>query len=344
MYREMSTSFSNVATDAAEARIAQVQDIAVLVPCCNEASSIADVVTAFGRALPEATVYVYDNNSTDGTASVARAAGAVVRREPRQGKGNVVRRMLADIDADIYVIVDGDDTYDAGSARKMVDLLRAENLDMVVGVRIPVEGEDEVFRRGHTLGNRAFNRTARLLFGSGFTDIFSGYRVMSRRFVKSFPLTSSGFEIETEITVHAVEISASFAEVETPYGTRHAETSSKLHTYSDGIRILRRAISLFKELRPLRFFGLLFALFTIAALGLGVPVVAEYAGTGLVLRFPTAILAAALQILAFIFLTAGIVLDSVSRLRREARVLAYLAIPAARSNHDSGSRPAGSAP
>jgi len=301
--------------------------VAVLVPCFNEAWSIADVVTDFERALPEATVYVYDNNSTDDTAVVAAKAGAVVRREPRQGKGHVMRRMFADVEADVYVMVDGDGTYDARSARQMVDILLAENLGMVVGARKPVDGSTDAFRLGHTFGNRLFNRVGRLLFGPGFTDIFSGYRVMSRRFVKSFPLISSGFEVETELTVHAVEIAAPCLEIETPYGCRGEESFSKLHTFRDGLRILRMAISLFKDLRPMRFFGVLFGLFTVVALTLGIPVVAEYADTQLVLRFPTAILAAAVQTLGFIFLTAGIVLDSVSRARREARLLAYLAIP-----------------
>ena len=321
-------AYSDESVEAAPTPVPHGHKVAVLVPCYNEESSIADVVKAFETVLPEAVVYVYDNNCTDRTAAVATEAGAVVRRETRQGKGNVVRRMFADIEADVYVMVDGDDTYDAASARHMVDLLVAENLDMVVGARKPMDGDDEAFRRGHTLGNRLFNRIGRLLFGSGFTDIFSGYRVMSRRFVKSFPLTSSGFEIETEITVHAVELGAPVAEVETPYGSRRGESASKLRTYRDGSRILRIALALFKELRPMRFFGILFGFFTVVAIALGIPVVAEYARSGLVLRFPTAILAAAIQTLGFIFLTAGIVLDSVSRARREVRLLAYLAIRA----------------
>jgi glycosyltransferase involved in cell wall biosynthesis len=299
--------------------------VAVLIPCHNEASSAGDVVADFRNALPEATIYVYDNNSTDDTAKLASEAGAVVRHERRQGKGNVVRRMFADVEADVYVIVDGDDTYDAGSARAMVDTLIAENLDMVVGVR-QVSGAEDAFRRGHTFGNRLFNRIAGLLFGSDFTDIFSGYRVLSRRFVKSLPLRASGFEVETEITVHAVEIGAATAEMPTAYGCRRDESSSKLRTYRDGFRILHIALALFKELRPMRFFGILFGAFTLVALGLGLPVVAAYADTGLVLRFPTAILAAAIQTLGFIFLTAGIVLESVSRARREARSLAYLRV------------------
>jgi hypothetical protein len=236
--------------------------------------------------------------------------------------------MFSDVEADVYVMVDGDGTYDAASATGMVERLLAEGLDMVVGARVPTEdGEGEVYRRGHDLGNRVFTRIAQILFGSGFDDLFSGYRVMSRRFVKSFPLSSAGFEIETEITVHAVEVAAACAEVPTAYGSRKEDSASKLRTYRDGTRILRVAIGLFKDLRPLRFFGLLFVLFTVAALALGTPVIVDYVETGLVPKFPSAILASALQILAFIFLTCGILLDNVSRSRREIRKLAYLAIP-----------------
>lgn len=303
--------------------------VAVVIPCYDEEAAIGEVVRAFAAALPGATVYVYDNNSTDRTVEVAQAAGAVVRREPRQGKGHVVQRMFADVDADVYVMVDGDGTYDASAAPGMVDKLANEGLDMVVGARIPEEDADgEVYRPGHDWGNRAFTRTARLLFGSEFDDLFSGYRVMSRRFVKSFPLRSAGFEIETEITVHAVEVSAACAEVPTAYGARKEASESKLRTYRDGARILRVAIGLFRDLRPLRFFGGLFVLFTLAAFVLGIPVVLEYVDTGQVPRFPTAILASALQTLAIVFLTCGILLDSVSRARREARKLAYLSIPA----------------
>jgi glycosyltransferase involved in cell wall biosynthesis len=303
-------------------------DVAVVIPCYDEEAAIGEVVRSFAAALPAATIYVYDNNSTDATVAVARAAGAVVRREPRQGKGNVVQRMFADVEADVYVMVDGDGTYDASAAPGMVEKLANEGLDMVVGARVPEpDAEGEVYRPGHDLGNRAFTRTARLLFGSEFDDLFSGYRVMSRRFVKSFPLRSAGFEIETEITVHAVEVAAACAEVPTAYGARKAESASKLRTYRDGARILRVAIGLFRDLRPMRFFGSLFVLFTLAALLLGIPVVLDYVDTGLVPRFPTAILASALQILAIVFLTCGILLDSVSRSRREARKLAYLSIP-----------------
>ena len=302
--------------------------IAVLIPCYNEAAAITEVVQDFRAALPDATIYVFDNNSNDDTATLARDAGAVVRSEPRQGKGNVVRRMFADIDADIYVMVDGDGTYDAPSARKLIEIMVADNVDMVVGSRVPIGADEgEVYRRGHTMGNRLFNTVARLMFGAGFTDIFSGYRAMSRRFVKSFPLTASGFEIETEITVHAVELASPYAELPTPYGSRRGESSSKLRTYRDGARILRIAIALYRDVRPMRFFGILFGLLLLCSILLGIPVVTDYIETGLVPKFPTAILAAAMATLAFIFLTCGIIVDSLSRARREVRKLAYLRFP-----------------
>jgi glycosyltransferase involved in cell wall biosynthesis len=302
--------------------------VAVLIPCHNEEASVGEVVTAFRKALPTATVYVYDNNSTDATVALAAQAGAVIRRERRQGKGYVVQRMFADTDADVYVMVDGDGTYDAAAAPTMVNMLLTDGLDLVTGVRKPVSHDSEVYRRGHTLGNRLFNAIGRLLFGGAITDIFSGYRVMSRRFVKSFPLTSSGFEVETELTVHAVEIGAPCAELETAYSPRKEESPSKLRTYRDGGRVLRIALIFFKELYPLRFFGALFTAFAVAGLTLGISVLADFLRTGLVLRFPSAILSAAMLTLAFIFLTCGFVVASVSRGRREARRLAYLAIPA----------------
>ncbi|MET0421687.1 MAG: glycosyltransferase family 2 protein [Acidimicrobiia bacterium] len=300
--------------------------IAVLVPCHNEASSVARVVEDFRSALPNAVVYVYDNNSSDDTADRARAAGAIVRAESRPGKGNVVRRMFADIDADVYVLVDGDATYDAGAALGMVKQLLDDDLDMVVGTRAPVPDDDEVYRRGHDTGNRVFNRVLRVLFGSHFTDVFSGYRAMTRRFVKSFPARSSGFEIETEITAHAVDIDAPCAEVLTTYGSRGDESESKLRTYHDGFRILMVALLLFKEMRPMRFFSILALGLTVVAWGLALPILIEYAETGLVPRFPTAILAAAIQIVALVCLTSGIVLDSVCRLRRDTKRLTYLGI------------------
>lgn len=319
---------TDVATGVAPRPVPDTPRVAVLVPCFNEASSVGTVVKSFNQALPAATLYVYDNNSTDATAARAAEAGALVRSESRQGKGYVVGRMFADVDADVYVMVDGDGTYDAGSVRRMVDMVVEQNFDMVVGARQALARVDDVYRRGHSMGNHLFNTLNRWFFGSQFTDVFSGYRAMSRRFVKSLPLRSSGFEVETEITVHAVELGAPCKEIQTPYGPRQGESTSKLRTYSDGFRIMRTALALLRMLRPLRFFTTLFALFTIVSIALAVPIVTEFARTGLVPRFPTAILAAATQTLAFIFLTAGFVLENVSAARREARLLAYLAIPA----------------
>jgi glycosyltransferase involved in cell wall biosynthesis len=300
--------------------------IAVLVPCHNEERSVGRVVQEFRAVLPTAAIYVYDNCSADDTAERAREAGAIVRNENRPGKGNVVRRMFADVDADVYVLVDGDATYDAGAAPAMVKMLLEQELDMVVGTRAPVEGDDAVYRRGHDAGNRLFNRVLRVLFGSDFTDVFSGYRVLTRRFVKSFPARSSGFEIETEMTAHAVDIDAPSAEMITSYRSRSEDSYSKLRTYRDGLRILGTAIWLFKEMRPLRFFSILSLVLTGIAVGLAIPIFVEYAETGLVPRFPTAILAAAIQIVALICLSSGIVLDSVCRVRRDIKRLAYLGI------------------
>ncbi len=300
---------------------------AVLVPCHNEEASVATVVADFRASLPGATVYVYDNASTDTTADRARAAGAIVRVEPLPGKGRVVRRMFADIEADVYVVVDGDATYDAAAAGPMVKRLLDEQLDMVVGRRITGESDADPYRRGHTLGNRFFSRVLRVLFGSQFKDVFSGYRVMSRRFVKSLPVTSHGFEIETEITTHAVEVGAASVEVDTTYRARHVDSESSLRTYRDGFRILRKSIVLFQELRPLRFYTILSVMFTVVALALGIRVLIEFIETSKVPHFPTAILAASVQITAFVLLATGIILDAVRRGRRDARRLAYLSIP-----------------
>ena len=300
---------------------------AVLVPCHNEEASVATVVADFRASLPGATVYVYDNASTDATADRARAAGAIVRVEPVPGKGRVVRRMFADIEADVYVVVDGDATYDAAAAGPMVKRLLDEQLDMVVGRRITSDADADAYRRGHTLGNRFFSRVLRVLFGSQFKDVFSGYRVMSRRFVKSLPVTSHGFEIETEITTHAVEVGAACLEVDTSYRARHVDSESSLRTYRDGFRILRKSIVLFQELRPLRFYTILSAMFTVVALALGIRVLIEFIETSKVPHFPTAILAASVQITAFVLLATGIILDAVGRGRRDSRRLAYLTIP-----------------
>ncbi len=296
---------------------------AVLIPCYNEEHSIEQVVADFRAALPEAAIYVYDNNSRDRTAELARAAGAVVRTEPQQGKGNVVRRMFSDIEADIYVMVDGDATYHAPSAPKMVARLIEDNLDMVVGTRLHSE-EAGAFRAGHQLGNHLLTGFVAWLFGDRFADMLSGYRVFSRRFVKSFPAMSKGFETETELVVHALSLSMPVAEVETPYFSRPEGSVSKLNTYRDGWRILMTILTLLKRERPLALFGCVFALLALLALGLAEPVVATYMQTGLVPRFPTAILATGIMILAFLSLTAGIILDTVTHGRRESKRLHYL--------------------
>lgn len=300
--------------------------LAVLVPCHNEEATVATVIAGFRRSLPAATIYVYDNLSSDATAQRACTAGAIVRKESRAGKGNVVRRMFADIEADVYVLVDGDDTYDADAAVSMVELLVHDCLDMVVAHRRAIPADKDAFPRGHTAGNLLFTRMIRLLFGGEFTDVFSGYRVMSRRLVKSLPVSSAGFEIETELAAHALQVRAQCAEVVSDYRSRADGSDSKLRTWRDGARILGVAIRLFKQMRPARFFGIFFLLFTGLALGLGLPVVDEYLRTGLVQRFPTAILAASLQVVAFISLTCGLVLDSIAQSRREARRLVYLQV------------------
>ncbi|MGN6374802.1 MAG: glycosyltransferase family 2 protein [Sphingomonas sp.] len=300
--------------------------IAVLLPCYNEEAAIAQTVAGFRDVLPTADIYVYDNNSRDRTVEVAQAAGAIVRRERMQGKGHVVRRMFADVDADIYVMADGDATYDAASAPALIAQLLDEQLDMVVGSRV---GEAvEAYRRGHRFGNRLLTGMLAQLFGRSFSDILSGYRVFSRRFVKSFPALSQGFEIETEISVHALELKMPVAEVETPYFARPEGSASKLSTYSDGFRILNTILTLYRIERPLLFFGVIGGLFAALAVILAVPLVITYMHTHLVPRFPTAVLATGLMILAFLNVFAGLILDTVVRGRREVRRLAYLAHPA----------------
>src|SRR5687768_12119035 len=297
--------------------------IAVLLPCFNEEATIAATVAGFRDALPSAQVYVYDNNSRDRTREIAAAGGAVVRSERQQGKGHVVRRMFADIDADIFVMADGDLTYDPNAAPAMVDQLLAHQLDMVVGTRRH-EAKD-AYRGGHVLGNRLFTGMLSGLFGRSFSDIFSGYRVFSRRFVKSFPVLSSGFEIETEMSVHALELRMPVGEVETAYGSRPEGSQSKLSTYGDGWRILKTIATLYRTERPVLFFGTIGALLLIAALVLAVPLVVTYLDTGLVPRFPTAILITGMIIVAVLCFFAGLILDTVTRGRREMRRLAYLA-------------------
>lgn len=297
--------------------------IAVLLPCHNEALSIKQVVADFRVALPQAIIYVYDNRSTDNTAEAARAAGAVVRNERWPGKGNVVRRMFADIDADVYVMADGDGTYDAGFAPHMVACLVEGQLDMVVGARQDLY--KNAHRLGHGFGNRLFNSLYRRLFGRSFTDIFSGYRVFSRRFVKSFPAISKGFEIETEMSVHASQLRMPIAEMATAYGARPTGSASKLRTVRDALRILLTFLILFKEIHPARFFGLLALGLLAAALVLAAPLLITYLETGLVPRFPTAILATGMVLLAGIFATSGLILDSLARGRLEQKRMWYLA-------------------
>jgi glycosyltransferase involved in cell wall biosynthesis len=300
--------------------------IAVILPCYNEEGAIAQTVAGFARALPTAAIYVYDNNSRDRTVEVARAAGAIVRTETAQGKGNVVRRMFADIEADIYIMADGDLTYDPYAAPAMVDLALTEQLDMVVGTR--QHEAKEAYRGGHVLGNRLFTGLLSGLFGRSFTDVFSGYRVFSRRFVKSFPVLSAGFEIETEISVHALELKMPVGEVPTAYGARPEGSASKLSTYRDGWRILKVMLNLFRSERPALFFGAIGALLVIAALLLSIPLILTYIDTGLVPRVPTAILVTGMVIVAVLCFFAGLILDTVTRGRREVRRLAYLALPA----------------
>jgi glycosyltransferase involved in cell wall biosynthesis len=304
----------------------QSPKIAVLLPCYNEEAAIAQTVGGFRAALPSATVYVYDNNSRDRTREVAAAAGAVVRTERQQGKGHVVRRMFADIDADVYVMADGDLTYDPKAAPAMVDLLVADQLDMVVGTRR--HQEKDAYRGGHVLGNRVFTGLLSSLFGRSFSDIFSGYRVFSRRFVKSFPVLSEGFEIETEMSVHALELRMPVGEIETSYGARPEGSQSKLSTYSDGWRILKTIGTLYRVERPTLFYGGLGAMLLAAAIVLAVPLVVTYVHTGLVPRFPTAILVTGMTIVAVLCFFTGLILDTVTRGRREVRRLAYLALKA----------------
>jgi glycosyltransferase involved in cell wall biosynthesis len=299
--------------------------VAVLLPCYNEEAAVGATVAAFRAALPDADIYVYDNNSADGTIEVARKAGAIVRTERQQGKGHVVRRMFADVDADVYVMADGDLTYDATAAPGLVAMLLDEQLDMVVGAR-KHEVED-AYRGGHVLGNRIFTGLLASLFGRSFSDIFSGYRVFSRRFAKSFPVLSAGFEIETEMSVHALELRMPVGEVVTAYGARPEGSESKLSTYRDGWRILKTIAVLYRIERPVLFFGGIAALLVLAAIVLSVPLAITYVDTGLVPRLPTAILATGLVIVAVLSFFAGLILDTVTRGRREMRRLAYLALP-----------------
>jgi len=300
-------------------------EIAVLIPCLNEQAAIGAVVADFRRALPGAVVFVYDNGSTDETAKVAREAGAVVRLEPLRGKGNAVRRMFADIEADVYILVDGDDTYDAASAPSLVRRLLDDSIDMVNASR--TETSHEAYRRGHRFGNVMLSSLVAWFFGERMRDMLSGYRVMSRRFVKTFPALAAGFEIETELTVHALQIRAPVVEVPTPYRERPAASSSKLRTIPDGVRILRLIARLIREEKPLEFFSFVAFVFAAVSLILAVPVLREYLATGLVPRFPTAILSTGLMLLSFLSITCGLVLATVTRGRNELKRMHYLSIP-----------------
>jgi glycosyltransferase involved in cell wall biosynthesis len=300
--------------------------VAAVVPCYNEAETIAQVIRDFRRHLPGSAIYVFDNNSSDGTREIALAAGAQVRQVPLQGKGNVIRRMFADIEADIYVMVDGDGTYDISAAPRMIDALLAEGLDMVVGRR--VSDDAAAYRIGHRLGNILLTGFAASIFGRTFSDMLSGYRIFSRRYVKSFPAHAKGFEIETELAVHALELRMPVLEIDTHYGSRPDGSVSKLNTYRDGIRILLTIFRLFKLERPLLFFSIGFVISMLAAFVLAIPIFETYMETGLVPRFPTAILCAALVLLGFLLLTCGLVLDTVTKGRLEAKRCVYLSIPA----------------
>ncbi len=301
-------------------------EIAVVVPCYNEEASIGKVVRDFRAVLPAATVYVYDNGSSDQTVARALEAGAQVRRENLRGKGNVVRRIFADVDADVYVLVDGDDTYEAAAAPKLIRLLLDGPYDMVTGSR--VTDEREAYRHGHRFGNALLSRIVATIFGNRVTDMLSGYRILTRRFVKSFPAFSAGFEIETELTVHALDLRMPIEELPTAYTSRPEGSASKLNTFADGFRILFTILVLVKEERPLPFFASIFLVLALLSLGLAAPIVVEYMETGLVPRFPTAILSTGIMLLGFLSLACGLILDTVTRGRREMRRMHYLGISA----------------
>lgn len=310
------------------------KSVAVIIPCFNEALTIATVVADFRTALPGATIFVFDNNSTDGTAAAAQAAGAVVRRVSRQGKGNVMRRMFADVEADVYVLVDGDATYDAGVAPALIERLVLQHLDMVVGAR--EQTSREAYRTGHQLGNRLLTRTMSLIFGESFTDMLSGYRVFSRRFVKSFPAMSHGFETETELTIHALQLRMPCAEIAVPYGARPPGSNSKLNTWSDGSRILATIVKLFAIERPLLFYSLLSAALAAVAIALGVPLLQTYMQTGLVPRFPTAILCTGISVLSALAFVTGLIQHAITVGRRESRQFQYLLAGAAPASTRAG--------
>ena len=297
--------------------------IAVLIPCYNEEKTIGSVIESFVNHIPESIVYAYDNASTDSTGEVAKNAGAIVRIEPNKGKGNVVRRMFADIEADIYIIVDGDDTYESSQCPKMINQLIDDNLDMIVATR-KANNSDSAYRWGHVFGNWMLTNSVALIFGHGFTDMLSGYRVMSRRFVKSFPVMSKGFEIETEMTIHALQVGASYKEVETVYDARPEGSESKLSTFKDGFKILWMILILFKEEKPFQFFGLLSIFFFVLSITLSFPIFTTYLETGLVPRIPTAVLSMGLMILSFFSFVSGVIIDSISRSKLESKRAKYM--------------------
>jgi glycosyltransferase involved in cell wall biosynthesis len=324
-YRGLNTLQDDTRATAGHNPAPEKARIAVVIPCRDEAAAIAKVVQDFKKELPSALIYVYDNNSTDDTKTVAAQAGAVVRYESLPGKGNVVRRMFSDIEADVYILVDGDDTYDASGVRPMIDRLENECLDMVVGAR--VASSESAYRPRHRFGNLILNRLVAFLFGNRVSDMLSGYRVFSRRFIKSFPALSAGFEIETELTIHALELRMPIEEMAFPYRGRPADSESKLNTYRDGWRILKTIIKLAKEEKPLLVFGVLALFFALTSVVLAWPLFVTFVDTGLVPRFPTAILATGLMLLAFLMLACGAILDTVTLGRRELRRLHYLSVP-----------------
>ncbi|EFN5033589.1 glycosyltransferase [Escherichia coli] len=299
--------------------------IAVIVPCYNEASAIEKVVSEFKMHLPDAEIYVFDNNSSDGTAEVAKKAGAIVRHVGYKGKGNVVRRMFADVEADIYVMVDGDDTYEAAAAPKMINRLLEYNLDMVVGTRVE-NGDEKTYRPGHRFGNKMLTGTVSTIFKGSFSDMLSGYRVFSRRYAKSFPCHSHGFEIETELTIHALELRMRIGEVSTVYGERPEGSVSKLSTYRDGIKILKTIIQLYAYERPLFFYGIIATFFFFFSLMIGTPVIKDFIDTGLVPKFPSAVAAASVMIMAMLSVVCGVISHLVTISRRETKYLQYLSI------------------
>ena len=299
-------------------------EVAILLPCCDEEAAIASVVQDFKQYLPDASIYVYDNNSSDNTIRCAEGAGAIVRREPMQGKGNVVRRMFADIEADIFIMSDGDGTYDISTSPELVRQLITEQLDMIVGVGVPEKG---AHRKGHGFGNFIFNKIIFFIFEDKYTDIFSGFRIFSKRFVKTFPALSKGFEVETEICIHALDLDVPLKEVPVRYSKRIAGSSSKLRTFSDGFVILRTIVSMFREVKPFTFFNIISVVLMFVAFLIGYPLVVTWIETGLVPRVPTAIIVMGLIVLSFICVTCGLVLDCVARGRKEAKRLSYLTFP-----------------